>query len=481
MATRDFLVSYAIEDEAWAQWIAWQLKLAGYSTALRKWDFRPGSSFVIEMQRTMADAQASIVILSPAYLRSQETQSEWSASFVDLVPEGKTLPIRVAPIETLGPLASILSLDLTGLNENQAREALLDAVRTLRNEAAPKAMPPSLSGPSTIEAPPFPKTLPRVWNLPNAPEVIVGRSILIEKLHQLLTSAQSEAARVVLVAMGGAGKTQLAIQYANFQRSNYEVVWLLRADTVQHLSDDFLALGRSIGLNLEEYDQSARISAVRTWCEKHDDWLLIFDNAIDPKDVEPFLPHGSNGHVVLTSRNTTWPPPFKVLDVSVLTSAEAVEFLSEHLNSTDIPAMERLSHTVGNLPLGLELAASFIKNRGISIDEFVKTAKDQEEGSPKDSIAILVRQSLPRVEADSWLAPRLLYICAFWNSDDIPYALFQSEASLVRSAAYNRRRSAAHSADEAEWALTAKRRGKPLSRFEERRVIVCQLTISLLR
>src|SRR5438477_11109129 len=47
-AARDFFLSYNRADQAWAEWIARQLKAAGYSTVLQAWDFLPGSNFVLE-------------------------------------------------------------------------------------------------------------------------------------------------------------------------------------------------------------------------------------------------------------------------------------------------------------------------------------------------------------------------------------------------------------------------------------------------
>jgi hypothetical protein len=39
---KDFFVSYNKADKSWAEWIAWQLEEAGYSTVLQGWDFRAG-------------------------------------------------------------------------------------------------------------------------------------------------------------------------------------------------------------------------------------------------------------------------------------------------------------------------------------------------------------------------------------------------------------------------------------------------------
>jgi hypothetical protein len=37
--TRDFFISYTAADQAWAEWIAWQLEAEGYTTVLQAWDF----------------------------------------------------------------------------------------------------------------------------------------------------------------------------------------------------------------------------------------------------------------------------------------------------------------------------------------------------------------------------------------------------------------------------------------------------------
>jgi hypothetical protein len=41
---KDFFVSYTQADEAWAEWIAWELEEAGYSVKMQDWDFLPGGT-----------------------------------------------------------------------------------------------------------------------------------------------------------------------------------------------------------------------------------------------------------------------------------------------------------------------------------------------------------------------------------------------------------------------------------------------------
>src|SRR5919108_4299387 len=68
---RDFFVSYTQSDRAWAEWLAWELEVAGYTVRLQSWDMPAGSSFVHEMDQALHHTRHTLIVLSPAYLRSQ--------------------------------------------------------------------------------------------------------------------------------------------------------------------------------------------------------------------------------------------------------------------------------------------------------------------------------------------------------------------------------------------------------------------------
>ena len=94
---KNFFISYTATDRAWAEWVAWQLEAAGYSTRIQAWDFRPGFNFVREMQEAARDDERTIAILSPDYMRSLYASAEWSAAFArdPAGQDGTLLPIRV--------------------------------------------------------------------------------------------------------------------------------------------------------------------------------------------------------------------------------------------------------------------------------------------------------------------------------------------------------------------------------------------------
>lgn len=98
---KDFFVSYNKADRAWAEWVAWQLEEAGYTTIIQAWDFRPGSNFVLKMQEAAAKAEKTIAILSRDYLNALYTQPEWAAAFAqdsspDTCPSGRRIRARTS-------------------------------------------------------------------------------------------------------------------------------------------------------------------------------------------------------------------------------------------------------------------------------------------------------------------------------------------------------------------------------------------------
>jgi len=150
---KNFFISYNKADLSWAEWIAWQLEEAGYTTVLQAWDFRPGSNFVLEMHDG-TQAQRTVAVLSPDYLAALYTQPEWAAAFAQ-DPTGSRdtlLLIRVRECELTGLLSPIIYSDLVGLDASAAREKLLAGVRRERAKPTqPPAFPENSVRPATTQ------------------------------------------------------------------------------------------------------------------------------------------------------------------------------------------------------------------------------------------------------------------------------------------------------------------------------------------
>ena len=161
---KNFFVSYNKADRFWAEWIAWEIEEAGYSTVLQAWDFRPGSNFVLEMDRATKQADRTIAILSPDYLKALYTQPEWTAAFAEdpTGAKGTLLPIRVRECELEGLLNQIVYIDLVGSDEEIAKQNILEGIE--RERAKP------------LTKPKFPGTIPRaVPDQPAFPGMQVNR------------------------------------------------------------------------------------------------------------------------------------------------------------------------------------------------------------------------------------------------------------------------------------------------------------------
>ena len=63
---RDFFVSYTQADRAWAEWLAWELEAAGYTTLLQAWDMPAGTAFVHAMDQAIQTTRHVVLVLSPA-------------------------------------------------------------------------------------------------------------------------------------------------------------------------------------------------------------------------------------------------------------------------------------------------------------------------------------------------------------------------------------------------------------------------------
>ena len=407
---RDFLISYNKADLQWAEWIAQQLDDAGYSTIYQQRDFRPGSNFVIEMQRAIAETERTLALLSPDYLAARYTHPEWAAAFAkDPTGEkGILVPVRVGECELEGLLAQIVYIDLVGRSKAAAKELLLAGVK--RERAKPDGEPEPRS----------PSSLPRIWNIshPRNPN-FTGREDELRQLRTNLTDGHA-AAIVPIAGLGGAGKTQLALEYSYRHIADYDVVWWLRAEDTTTLVADLAQLASPLGLpESGSQDQQAAAKAVLAWLVRHPGWLLIFDNARSAAACRAWMPAAGVGHVILTSRDPNWREVARPLRLPKLPRAEAVAFLQKRSGVEEPAVAGPLCEALGDLPLAIELAAAYIEANCISIADYL----DRYRGAPRelleDAVAATWAMSIEQLRTEEPAALDLLNLIAFLAPDDI--------------------------------------------------------------
>ena len=123
----DFFVAYHATDQQWAEWVGQQLQNAGYTVELQSYDYWARSSMILEMFAVSTIANATIALLSPDFLAENLDRPEWQAASAE-DPTGALgilIPVRVRDCDVKGALPGIQYVDLVGLGEGEAGEALL--------------------------------------------------------------------------------------------------------------------------------------------------------------------------------------------------------------------------------------------------------------------------------------------------------------------------------------------------------------------
>ena len=376
---KDFFISYTESDQTWAEWIAWQLEDAGYTTILQAWDFLSGSNFVHEMQMAMVNAHRVLAILSPQYLQSAYCKAEWAAVFADdpTGENGKLIPVRIKKCELQGLHKAIVYIDLVKKNQAEAKSFLLIQVqRVMTRKRQKPEHEPTYPGQYNPE-PRYPGALPDVWkNVPKPNPNFTGRDQILQEIRTSVSEGKGIAnTRLVLHGLGGIGKSQLAAEYCYRNSSRYDVVWWIRAEKEASLRSDYTSLASKDALDLPEQDaeeQDIIIRAVRHWLDTHHGWLLAFDNAWDAESIDKYLPDGMGGHVLITSRNSDWKSIGTPLNVGVWKRNESIAFLRKRTGQETTRNADALAQALGDLPLALEQAAAYIYTRHKSLAEYLE-------------------------------------------------------------------------------------------------------------
>jgi tetratricopeptide (TPR) repeat protein len=386
-----FFISYTAVDQPWAEWIASVLEAAGNTTKIQAWDFRPGQNFVIEMHRAAAGSDRTIAVLSPDYLRSLYATAEWAAAFV-ADPDGtmgKLVPVLVRETDLDGLLRSIIYIRLVGLPESAARERLLsglvpgrvrpESVRFPGAHSFPGAAPPprdpeagqNLLATLPLDEVPQPGPLPVGSRMPLAANpLFVGREEDLKLLARQLKTHETSAVGQVAAAsgLGGIGKTQLASEFVHRYGRFFEggAFWMSFADAGS-VPIEVAASGASLGLHssFENLTLEQQVRLVEEAWKSPLPRLLVFDNCEEEDLLRRWRPSFGGCRVLVTSRRSDWNPVLGVFTIQLTTLARpaSLELLRRFRPDlpNEEPVLNEIAAELGDLPLALHLAGSFLR------------------------------------------------------------------------------------------------------------------------
>ncbi|GAA2864025.1 hypothetical protein GCM10010517_23180 [Streptosporangium fragile] len=282
-----------------------------------------------------------------------------------------------------------------------------------------------------------PRRQPQIWGkVPQQNKNFTGREDLLDKLHTGVTAEVTAVVPHALHGFGGVGKTHVAIEYAYRFRHEYDLVWWIPADQPMLVRSSLAALAPHLGvpssaaMGVEDASEAV-LDALRRG-EPYSRWLLVFDNAEQPEDINDIIPRGP-GHVLITSRNHAWQSVADTVPVDVFTRAESIEFLSKRVpRSTSLEDRNRLAEQLGDLPLALEQAGALQTETGMPVDQYLRLLEEQtarllDANKASDyplSMTAAWSLSVSQLKAKLPEAVELLRCCAFFGPDPIPRDVF---------------------------------------------------------
>lgn len=237
----------------------------------------------------------------------------------------------------------------------------------------------------TQESRTFPHNL-TTWNIPRQDNIFIGREKLLSNLHNKLhqNHTQEGISNLSISAcagLGGIGKTQLALQYVKHTKHPYTLKVWFSAEDIDDLSDKYIEFAKLLGYAENIYIKENVIAYVKQWFVGNPGWLLVYDNVNNYREIAPFLPE-AGGYIILTTRQRHWPTKFSVLPIDVMTEEEAIKTIKS-LIQRDVAAEEQdaireLVEVLGYLPLALVQASAYIKQKHLTIPEYLGLYKKYE-------------------------------------------------------------------------------------------------------
>ncbi|KAL9104796.1 MAG: hypothetical protein Q9163_000294 [Psora crenata] len=297
-----------------------------------------------------------------------------------------------------------------------------------------------------------------------------GRSEELQQLDRVFsTSSGNLPQRCIIRGMPGVGKTQLALKFATVasNKGEYSYVFWVSAVSVGKLTRDFSKLADIVRLPRRyKLDQGSKLTAMRAWLEDPPaarSWLVVLDNiseetAIMLRDILPRRACG--GRLLMTTRIATVADIFAAPGASSQLAlqppriSEAAEMLFASANlerqgreEASYADAVRLVQSVGNLPLAIDQAASYMRETGSSPRDVLDVYKSDEVPEmlswendlcqhEEKSVVATFTPAVNKIQKNAPDAVTLLRVLCFCDPEGIPITIFQQGCDALYTEIY---------------------------------------------
>ncbi|THY56482.1 FabD/lysophospholipase-like protein [Aureobasidium pullulans] len=219
---------------------------------------------------------------------------------------------------------------------------------------------------------------------PTAVSSFSGRKEILKQIDiafSQVADATTKPPVLVLQAMGGQGKSQIALEYCRRSRSRFQAIFWIDATSDASVQGGFERIAKKFDplAATGPRDRDEKIDLVqKKLANLEEEWLLVFDNYDDLSSykLRPYLPTNGRGFIILTSRHEASggyarPDKGNFLAVPSMEHDGGHVLLQNKLSGTNEQERSELLQRLGGLALAIDQAAAYISFHKLSIPDFM--------------------------------------------------------------------------------------------------------------
>ncbi|KAK1758829.1 hypothetical protein QBC47DRAFT_457232 [Echria macrotheca] len=292
--------------------------------------------------------------------------------------------------------------------------------------------------------------------LPTPNTAFFGRE---RELGQLWLSLDPQRHRSTLTStacygFAGAGKTQLALEFAYRHLGSFAAVLWVEAETPIKLEESFRKIAHGLGLVGDAVQHPDKVKdAMNEWfsrMEATDDlahptnWLVIFDNVNDASTIEPYRPRARHGSIIVTCRDREVAREVSTqrngisssIEVELFDPESATRFLLNTIGISspspqEVTSASHICKSAGNHTLALDLIGGYIRKCGMTMQQFIQQYPTSDAVLHQASVTNLWTMYLEDSKTGNALdanAKLLIQMLSLLDGDGTPFSLFTDKS-----------------------------------------------------
>ncbi|KAJ3890541.1 P-loop containing nucleoside triphosphate hydrolase protein, partial [Lentinula edodes] len=281
---------------------------------------------------------------------------------------------------------------------------------------------------------------------PTSTSTFTGRTDTLESLNNFFFDSEKTQKAFLLFGLGGAGKTQVALEFRKRfrQNSRFTKIYFITADTEESIQACLFDIAVDNGL-VNPQDWRSGIH----WLNTHEEnWLIIMDNADDPRiPLRRYFPPCEHGNIIITSRNAELQNAVgQSLELWDMSPSEGLQLLVKHaakgpLNKVQHKHAAQIAKELYYFPLALVQAGAYIlkQNCLLTYSSRLKSQRRQLMERKLTQFRDKYQLSVYATWNLSWnmlseKSQKLLEICSHLHHEKIPRQLFEKAITRINSA-----------------------------------------------